>query len=679
MGKTTEPRRHNVCLSVFGCLTCIFFFQSLDALQVKISDSPILQLLHEDTVIPCFISDSRYTVFDLEKIAVVWTHRLPNGSSSKVYEYSPSSVTPGRPGSKISVEDIKRGDATLYVPSVQISDERDYTGTVFYTPNKATGTTTLQVSAQPTVTLSDTKLEIFLDMEKSVTCFVTGFYPQSVIVQWVLYQKNGIDGIPVDTHVCTSNPASNKDRTYNVTSHLTLTPKLQDDGNAYGCLVNHISLKNEQSLNFTLSVKEMETTSVIPAVIFAILAFTVGVGVWDVYFRKVPPVLSNITGNESLVHKNRATLSCQITNFRPRAIEISVYLERAGGSLVMVGQWKSGEQLSNGNNTAPETNTIQGDYQLVKMAGQENWLSNFSSVLTPPMQLELIAKMKTNKTNHTSSCQCSIHLTPDIYEDNNARLLLQVKHASLKTPQSIDCVLKVNGVPPKLSEIVAPPCIIHGEYLTLTCAIIGFKPLPLDVKWLKVDAADGTGHETALLSSDQYGQEIHVAKYSHTQLETLNDDDHTYSILSTLTMKPTIKEDHGAKYICMIFHPSTGKSIRKIIDLEISAKPVLDPIESNHDETQEPLCLENNIELSCRIHSFYNWTLTVTWYKGDTNLPFKNSDILTDSCRLFYFTSNVSYRPQIEDIGKEFKCEVDHKSLESPISQSWTLKNLSQK
>ncbi|XP_063293668.1 natural cytotoxicity triggering receptor 3 ligand 1 [Pelobates fuscus] len=678
MRQTLELRRHPFCLSVFGCLCLAVFIPRLESFQVKTSDSPILQLLGEDAVLPCLISDGTNTEFDLEKLTVIWTHRLQNGSLNKVYEYSTASVTPGRPGSRISIDDLKRGNAALTMSHVQISDEGEYTCTVFYTPNKVVGKTTLQVSAQPTVSLSDTKVEILLGTEKSVTCIVIGFYPKSVDVKWVVYKKNGIDCIPLEKQVCTSSPALMKDGTYNVTSHVTLNPKLQDDGNTYVCVVTPKLLRNEQSQNFTLSVKEMEKTDITAVAISVtvLLLVCILLAVWYIFFRKVSPILSNITGHESLVHKNRATLSCQITNFRPRAIEISVYLERVGGSKVMAGQWKSEEQNRARNNTALETNSILGDYHLVSVIGHENGLSNGSSVLRPPMELELTAEIKTNNTNRTSSCQCSIHLTPDKDEDNDALLTLQVKHASLKEPQSIRCVLKVNGVPPKLSQIVAPLQIVHKDYLTLTCAINGFKPRPLTVMWLKVDAADFTGHMTELLSSGQDGQPIQVAKYSHKRLETANDDDHTYSILSTLTMKPTIKEDHGAKYICRIFHPSTGKSIEKSMIMEVSAKPVLDPIQSNHDETQEPLNLENNIKLSCRIHSYYNQTLTVTWYKGDTILPFKNSEILTDSCGLFYFTSNVSYWPQIKDIGKEFKCEVAHESLESPISQSWTLKNL---
>uniref|UniRef100_A0A6I8RQW2 Ig-like domain-containing protein n=1 Tax=Xenopus tropicalis TaxID=8364 RepID=A0A6I8RQW2_XENTR len=100
-----------------------------------------------------------------------------------------------------------------------------------------------------------------------------------------------------------------------------------------------------------------------------------------------------------------------------------------------------------------------------------------------------------------------------------------------------------------------------------------------------------------------------------------------------------------------------------------SSVPVLDPIQ----KSPETLFFGEEMTLSCRIHSFHPEALGVSWYKGDELLESQNDPILYDVNELFYLTSHVTYRPNEEDLGTIFRCEVSHQSLEHPKSVSWEL------
>uniref|UniRef100_A0A8C5PF19 Ig-like domain-containing protein n=1 Tax=Leptobrachium leishanense TaxID=445787 RepID=A0A8C5PF19_9ANUR len=674
MGQSMEPKQNNGQRGMYFSIICLICFTVSDSLEVKSSDSTILAPLDENVTIPCLISDTQDVGFNLPKVTVTWIHRSTNKSENNVYTYESQNGIALQEGFEMYENDLKTGNAALHIRRVQIRDEGEYICRVFYTPGKGESKASLKVYAQPTVIQYDPNLEILLGTEKSAVCEVIGFYPQSVNVKWVQYLKEGAGCVTLERSVCTGNPTLNKYGTYNLTSRLTLNPGLGDNGNTYGCVVTLNLIQIEQAKNFTLTVTELSQAGVISIVVLLVIMIIIGVAmaVWYFCFRKVPPTLSNITGNENLIHKSRVTLSCQIMNFRPIDIAISVRLRRKDGNEIEVYPWMA---VSPGARIYPvpalDQTDGRGDYQPL------NVLSNGESgpLVQRAMQLEVDSEFKSSRMSRESRCQCSIHITPDIDQDNEALLSLHVKHPALKTPPSVGCLLKVHGVPPKLSKIVGPRLIFHDNYLTLTCVINGFKPRPMSISWLRVGAGGGDRPAVEILTHDGNGNTKHDTKYDHNVTESMNDDDQTFSIVSTLIMKPSIKEDHGAKYICRVSHPASGRSLEESMDMTVSAKPVMDPIQNQQDDTDEFLHVDKAIELSCRIHSFHPQNLEVTWYKGNEEIPSRNRNTLTDANGLCSATSIISYTPRIQDIGQEFRCEVKHESLESPISQTWKFGN----
>ncbi|PIO12785.1 hypothetical protein AB205_0085000 [Aquarana catesbeiana] len=209
--------------------------------------SVVSVLRDEDVAIHCDVSGLNPG----SAIAVLWRRTSENGTEYDVYNYIDEKETSYRPGSYIEPKEVRKGNAELHLPRVQISDEGVYTCTVINTPNSAEGRATLQVSAAPLVYVTPEKPTIELGTEKTVMCKVYNFYPKNIFMQWVQCHKSSskrkVLKIWKKFH-------ENSDGTYNETSLLTLNPKMEDNENIYSCIINHRSLQTELSRNVTLIV-----------------------------------------------------------------------------------------------------------------------------------------------------------------------------------------------------------------------------------------------------------------------------------------------------------------------------------------------------------------------------------------------------------------------------------------
>uniref|UniRef100_A0A803JEK9 Uncharacterized XB5846708 n=1 Tax=Xenopus tropicalis TaxID=8364 RepID=A0A803JEK9_XENTR len=645
-----------------------------DALGITMGGSLVNALRAHDVFIPCTITG--YSELDLTKLSVTWTLSNKAATNQLVYKFLSQSPQPTRPGSYISTPDLITGNAGLHLPRVQFTDEGEYTCTVFYTPDKAVGESALQVSVQPTGTLAPPHVVVETGAERTVTCEANGFYPKDITIQWVKYLSDS-QCLPLNKGTCTGDQIENKDGTFNVSSHLTINPSLEEDGDQYSCVISHRSLEKEEKLNFTLTVTRQEdkTSAVIGTIISTlVVAFAVALAIagYVTFIKKQPPKLSSITGAEHLVHMNEATLSCQISGFRPKPIRITLFLRRKRGEVMEIYSWDSEAQTGS---VAPVAH--HRDEQSVVIAPErEGLMGNGNVQYLPPAQRALRVEMVpviTTSEYRISNCQCTIRITPDIEADDGAELTVRVYHITLSAPISVSHRLDVKGVNPKISKIVSPLRILQGESLTLTCPIYGFKPKPLSVTWLKVDSG---GRETELLRWDKGTSTICDPRYLHELAEYEKqegeEEDHLNYFLSNVTLKPTVRGDHGAQYVCRTHHYATEHTAEKRMEMQVLALPELDPIQT----LSEVLPVGKETTLSCTIHSFHPEPLGVSWYKGDELLASHNDPILPDASGLFHGTSRATYRPSVRDIGKRFRCEVSHESLQHPKCVSWELKHL---
>ncbi|XP_031756204.1 uncharacterized protein LOC116410226 isoform X2 [Xenopus tropicalis] len=645
----------------------ISFSQSgTGSLRVDMGVSLVKSLRNEEAFIPCSVTDWGPGEVNPKNLAVEWTQKTLDGSEEPVYLYVSGTRTPTRPGSYISDRDLITGNVGLHLPRVQFTDEGEYTCTVFYTPDKAVGQSVLQVSAPPAPRLTPTDITMEPGTETTVTCEADEFYPKDITFQWIKYQR-GSGNVLLQKGVSFTLPIDNKDGTFNQSSFLRINPTLEDNGNVYSCNVSHRSMGTDLQLCLTLSVTEKKTGSIIGAITatLAVAIISIGIGILGcMILKKEPPKLSPITGAEHLVHMNEATLSCQISGFRPKPIRITLCLQRNGGERMEIYSWDSEAQTGS---AAP-----------VQEPEREELMGTWNVQYLPPaqraLQVEMVPVITTSKYQRLSNCQCTIRITPDIEEDDGAELTVRVTHSALRGPISVSCRLEVRGVKPNIYKIVSPLRILHEEPVTLTCPIYGFKPKPLSVTWLKVDPL---GRETELLSWDRGSTDICDPQYSHQLAENEREhreeeDDHINYFLSNVTLKPTVRGDHGAQYVCRTHHYATGERAEKRMEMQVLAVPQLDPIQTSSDI----ISVGKEIKLSCRIHSFYPQPLNISWYKEDEILVSTNTQIIPEDNGLFHGTSRATYRPSVRDIGKRFRCEVSHPSLQHPKCVSWELKQL---
>ncbi|XP_068116561.1 hemicentin-1-like [Hyperolius riggenbachi] len=637
-------------------------------LKVTMGTSLISAKIGETVIISCYISN-----IDINKVlAVEWKQTFENGTEKDVYVYNNGGVTPYREGSSMDVEEIRNGNANLHLPSVQISDDGEYTCSVINTPRHALGKTALQVSVQPSVTVTPEDVTIELGTEKSVMCEVSNFYPQTVTIHWVQFNKAFPGYVTLKNGICTAEHITNNDGTFNITSHMTLSPKKADDGSSYGCVVTHRSRDQETMKNFTLTVTEREdyTGTIVGAMFGTLLCTLLTVACVLIYwmrFKKDPPILSAITGNDELTDMSRTTLTCQMIDYRPDNISVCVCLSRRGQQEEIIYAWRPRDS------TSPAWLIRGGDPVILNVKEQYMLDNGAARQDERPLQLEVVPVVSRSKLG-SFSCQCSLHITPSYDLDNGAELSIHVAHPALTSPISVLRVLKVTGVPPRLNYIIGPYHQTPNENMTLTCPINDFKPHPLSIMWLR---RDKNSQETKLITREpETQQQQHSHKYSHHVIEDKHDD-YSYSCLSILTFRPTVKDDHGITYICRTFHPATQQQAEKELTISLIAFPQFDEIQKK----QEVVCVGEKLDLSCRIHSFYPAKITVKWYtqddsKNKVSIPSGTSDPLQEpNSGLYHVTTKVSYTPAVKDLNKIFQCEVQEETAE-PRYVTWTLSEL---
>ncbi|XP_068115671.1 CD276 antigen-like isoform X2 [Hyperolius riggenbachi] len=430
--------------------------------SVTMNKSPIKALVGEDVTIPCYI-DGHPTPLKLQKVAVIWTLKLPNTTEYTVYISEGSNHTASRHSSRMAESDLINGNASLYIPQVQISDDGEYSCSVTVTPYQRSAATILQVSVKPQVTLSSPEISVSSQCEKTVTCEVTKFYPESVKIRWERYSDSeGSSGQTLlDENTCLTEPVKNDDGTYNVTSVLPVRPlSLHENGDVYSCRVTHRSLENDLSLNVTLTVLRDEP-SYIPVylldnkiTIVTVFTFCFVFVLWT-FIRKgsqrgaakisqrglgedtqqdESPQLIIFTQCDNLVHNAKSAIYCDILKLCPRQTEVTVYMKRMNDpEKQLLCSWDSplgigyvrydccNDQRLTSSKKNPETYT------------SDNYRINVEMV---PFLAEVFPDIY--------KCSFTVYLTPDREKENGAELIVEVTHPTQTTPISAKYPLAIN-------------------------------------------------------------------------------------------------------------------------------------------------------------------------------------------------------------------------------------------
>ncbi|XP_073460204.1 uncharacterized protein [Aquarana catesbeiana] len=412
---------------------------------------------------------------------------------------------------------------------------------------------------------------------------------------------------------------------------LTLYNVQQGDEGMYVC--NVFVAGNKLTATHNVEVSEPPPTSHLPSIItfLVIIPVIILIASLVLYFLRLPPKILDIAGIDNLIHGKSANLSWMVSGFKPRNIEINAYLER-GDQRRKIGSWKYPTPQDQNYDDVNHPKRGEG----IELLGQE----------------EIIQPLKPNFSFFSSNCLCPISITPDKRKDKGAELVIEVKHASLKTLLTKRQELNIKG-DYFAAHITAPQCLKHGEEVTLTCDITKCDPEPLLITWLK---------EKQVIYKDG---NIQDTRYTHTETRDVPHEGNVLKSSSSLKFRAKVKEDHGMKYTCKVSYNAIGKMLKPCYETLITAQPVVEQITSENVGQQ--------MKLSCRVHSFHPKTIEIKWFKEKDELPTTDSELHIDDDGLYSASSILMYVPEKEDNGKTLRCQVDHTSLLNPEIREWKL------
>ncbi|XP_072448507.1 uncharacterized protein [Chiloscyllium punctatum] len=619
------------------------------ALDVTIFPNRTQVIMKKDFTLKCKFTG--YHNLSQTNVGVQWLGPL----KKEIYLFDAGKHTPKRQGAKLSEADLLKGDASLFLPSVQIDDEGKYTCIVFVTPEKDEKSSHLLVLAQPEVHMSTDHITVLTGTERSVSCNVKGFYPKQLDLTWEKITNKGKETL--EDQFCTGAVTPMDDGTFSVSSRVRIEPTWNDDGAMYQCTVTHQS-GSDISKHTRLTVKEPEKHSSA----FAVAASIVGTLLFCPVFlafgwlyrrrRGVPPEITEFSKPSVFQHSKRDFINYQVNGFRPSKIQVVLMLKRTGN--------ESGTKIF--YRYCTQRTTENGSNQNEGCLLLTDYLPDESFSPWKPTLSE--------NSDRTFKLQGMVEVCPDVKRDNGAELILNIYHDTLAQPASKAITLEVKQVPPKMSNIVVPLHVHHNEPAALICSIIGFKPL--QITWQRIGRDDKLeellrfDQERTIFAPDNGNK----CKYHH-QISEVEYEDRSYGITSVLVILPDVLQDQGTKYICQVRHEDTEQ---KDTILKITAPPKLNRIKCDAEKPVAGECMT----LHCKIHSFYPQNITVTWLKeGEKMLEeFNQSGPKLGNDGLYNLITSVKTTLRGADVGKKYTCQVQHESLVQPLEVDWVLDQL---
>ncbi|XP_070659687.1 natural cytotoxicity triggering receptor 3 ligand 1 [Bos indicus] len=219
-------------------------------LQVEMAGRTQMVFLNENVTIFCKIRDSPH--LDIKSMGITWFQKTGKSETyTKLFQYFGNYRETSQRGAWVSLRSLQKGDASLQLPRVQLEDAGEYRCELVVTPQKAQGSVWLKVVAQPVSNLSE-QVMMKHNKDRHILCTSSGFYPEHINITWKKWTQNDCHFREFSKNITTDHIVKNEDGTFNITSHLSLKPSLEDNGTIYQCVVWHVSLPTIQSLDFQL-------------------------------------------------------------------------------------------------------------------------------------------------------------------------------------------------------------------------------------------------------------------------------------------------------------------------------------------------------------------------------------------------------------------------------------------
>ncbi|XP_041053817.1 uncharacterized protein LOC121283378 isoform X3 [Carcharodon carcharias] len=474
-----------------------------ETLELEIFPSPLEISANQDALLMCKFNKPES---DLTHIAVRWV--LTSQSNQKdVYVFDGGEHSPKREGAKIFDEALRKGNASLYLPNVQLNEEGKYTCIVFVTPHKEEKSSVMQVSAQPKVSMSRQEITSVNGAEHFLVCDVQEFFPKQLNISWFILSNGKMEYVTQSQS--TDDLVTNSDGTFSVSSKIRIEPTL-GDGTNYRCVVKHKTLLR----NFTLDADSVEEQIPIGPIIGTICGFVVlcavclGFYFWNKKHKRqgkakeieddtgraliekqssqsprAPPSINDIKKPCEIIDGEETNLSWEVTVFSPEVVKIVTSVKRKGEQKAKkLFHW----EISAGQLSGPKRVTTPFK-NMCDLCEKDD---SFSAEV-PELQ----------RTSDGFLIPCSVTLCPDVSKDDDADLIVEVKQDTSEGTCTESTVLKVTAgqqkskeseddtgsavlemiphnkrAPPSISDIKKSFEIIDGEETNLSWKVTVFSP-----------------------------------------------------------------------------------------------------------------------------------------------------------------------------------------------------------
>ncbi|XP_077177729.1 natural cytotoxicity triggering receptor 3 ligand 1 [Paroedura picta] len=606
-------RGHLLC-SLLQCL--ITTLQLAGTLEVQMG-SRMIVFLNQDVWLPCNISGYNNRELDIQKMAVTWSLRIPGGSTENtLYSVVSGKHTSYRHGLQMDESKLKRGNAELILPQIQINEEGTYVCSVIVTPDKAEGTKMIEIVAQPAVILSPKEITIERDREKTLSCAVRNFYPDLIDIRWQKDSKQTPNKSVSAEEICTGSSVENGDGTFSVTSKLRLLPSLQDNGNIYSCIVDHKSFSTKQVFSAILTVTDLPQNlgwlAGVVAGLIAMCGFAAFLYYW--LFMKIQPTLLAFIGNTELKHMEDSELQCLISGFRPKPLDVAFFIMKSNNEKQKIFSWSS---------KTSDAESRDEDHPL----------------LTKCEAIKVYATLKEEK-RQIFQVSCKIHIVPDVNQLDKFELSLEVRHGALPHGLLVKTASFKVTAPPSLDPIwCSTDMPISEEIMTLHCKIHSYFPQTIDVHW-SID--DEQLPEEPFLSEPKKGT------------------NGLFFCTSSIKYLPKAA-DSGKRLICKTNLRGSHHCKESVWTMKtVVCRPKISQIDC---EPSVPECAKA-ITLSCSVKDFSPSKCDICWRRGFEKLTHAQINTeepyLDTTSNLYCMKSQASFTPKSEDHGEEFVVEINH-------------------
>ncbi|XP_051885490.1 uncharacterized protein LOC127577890 [Pristis pectinata] len=625
-------------------------------LKLRASKSPVEVILNENGLLQCEIANLTGITLNPKNLGILWVF-IRGTEKLNIFIYSDGQITSLWKEAELSENAIQDGNMSLLLKNITFKHSGEYQCEVVIPPNdKDSLMVKLEVLARPTVTVvSEKVVEVGNGGEMVLGCQLNGYYPCESKTEW--FQSNPSQAkTKLLTDICIAPPIKNPDGTCNVTTEVQLEPHVEDIGSSFECRVTHKTFPEPYTVTAAVTLKEAEIRlstrsivgSVIASIIISVLLIAAGIFLYMRYYYKVPPKVSDIQLSPRILHQELAKVTCHVSGFRPDVINVGWYLRRQNGTEEkFIGEHKKG--------------------QLVALFGKEKKINETGQMSEIEGKWKISTITSEKNSDGTHSLSCTLEVYPDIMEDNRAEIICRVKHPAGSEEKCIQ--FYVNGIAPKLANIIQPPVVHHNRSVMLTCPINFFKPRTLTIKWYeKINGVK------SLLLDYNTGDEVisSVGRYSH-RVNEFSYPDHTYSVHSILFFNATIEEDDGKEYCCEVNHMSLEHPAEQWAKLEVKALPSLNTILCEPVNPE----MDKELTLSCKVHSFYPKSIIVHWFKDKKAIKdVETSEIIENPDKLYELTTTCTIIPTLSDIESKYQCQVNHESLIHPRFVEYIPENL---